>query len=153
MVPLIVLLVVFVVAFAITRNWFLSARIAFAAMLLLTAAAHFVPSQRADLIAMVPPQFPAPGAIVTLTGILEILGAIGLLIPRTARLAAGALAILLVAMFPANVYAAVHELTLMGKPATALVPRTIIQILFIAGLVMIAWRPGRQPAPQSAPAV
>lgn len=141
MIPLIVLVVSFGVFFAITRNWFNAARYAFAVMFLLTAAAHFVPVQRVDLVRMVPPSFPNPGLIVTITGVLEILGAVGLVVPRTARLAAGLLAVLLVAMFPANVYAAVNELTLMGKPATALVPRTIIQLIFLGGLTMIAAKP------------
>jgi uncharacterized membrane protein len=150
MVPLIVLAVGFLLVYAFTRNWRLAARIAFALMLMLTAAAHFVPSQRADLIRMVPPLFPFPGVIVTLTGILEILGLIGLLHPRTARPAAIALAVLLIAMFPANVYAAMHQLTLMGKPATALIPRTLIQLVFLIVLALIARRAEPRTASQPA---
>lgn len=140
MIPLIVLVVSFAF-FAVTRDWYPAARYAFAVMFLLTAAAHFVPVQRVDLVRMVPPSFPNPGLIVTITGVLEILGAIGLIVPRTARLAAGSLAVLLVAMFPANVYAATNALTLMGKPATALVPRAIMQLVFLGGLVLIAAKP------------
>ena len=149
MIPFIVLVVSFAVFFAITRDWFRAARYAFAVMFLLTAAAHFVPVQRADLVKMVPPSFPNPGLIVTITGVLEILGAIGLVVPRTARPAAGSLAVLLVAMFPANVYAAANDLTLMGKPATALVPRAIIQLVFLGGLVLIAAKPRPVPARSS----
>lgn len=43
---------------------------------------------------MVPPAFPRPDLLVTLTGVLEILGAIGLFVPRTARLACICLALL-----------------------------------------------------------
>ena len=147
MVPLLVLVVTFILFRILKRNTIDAARYAFAAMFALTASSHFVPSQRVDLIAMVPPMFPRPALIVAITGVLELLGAIGLLVPRTSRLAAAALALLLVAMFPANIYAAMHELTIMGRPATALLPRTLMQLLFIGGLAMIAWRPRRlQPA-------
>lgn len=149
MIPLYVLVASFAGFLAFTRDARKSARYAFAIMFLLTASAHFVPGQREDLIRMVPPLFPAAAFIVTLTGILEILGAIGLVVPRTSRIAAGALALMLLAMFPANVYAAMNGLTLMGKPVTPLLLRTIIQLVFLAGLLAIAIPPrGKgKPAP------
>ena len=49
-----------------------------AAMFVLTGAAHFV-GMRAELISMVPPGLPAPGLLVTVTGLLELAGAAGLL--------------------------------------------------------------------------
>jgi uncharacterized membrane protein len=119
------------------RSWRLCLRWALAAMFLVTASGHWG-ARRPDLIAMVPPVFPRPDLLVTLTGILEIAGAIGLLIPRTARLAAACLAIMLVAMFPANVYAARHNLSIGGTPATELPLRTAIQIAIIAAAVSIA---------------
>lgn len=141
MIPLIVLIVTFAISFAITRSWLKAGRIAFAAMFLLTASAHFVPGQRESLIGMVPPQFPNPALLVTITGVLELLGAVGLLIPRTSRFAAASLALLVAAMFPANVYAALHGLTVVGRPATPLIPRTMMQLAFIVGLILIAWQP------------
>lgn len=141
MIPLIVLVVTFAISLVLTKSRLKAGRIAFAAMFVLTASAHFVPGQRESLIGMVPPQFPNPGLLVTITGILELLGAVGLLIPRTSRFAAAALALLVAAMFPANVYAALHGLTVVGRPATPLIPRTAMQIVFIAGLVLIAWQP------------
>ena len=119
------------------RSWRLCLRIALAAMFLVTASGHWG-ARRADLIAMVPPLFPRPDLLVTITGILEIAGAIGLLIPRTARLAAACLAVLLVAMFPANVYAAQHHLSIGGQAATALPLRTLIQMIVIAAAASIA---------------
>jgi uncharacterized membrane protein len=62
--------------------------------------------------------------LVTVTGVLELAGAAGLLWRRTVPWAAGGLSALLVVMFPANVYAAVEGLTIGRAPATALVPRT-----------------------------
>lgn len=147
MIPLYVLAGAFALALAITKNPHRAARIAFAIMFLFTAAAHFAPSQRQDLIRMVPPYVPFAPLVVTVTGVLEIAGAAGLLVSRTARVTAAALAILLVAMFPANVHAAVSGLTLMGKPATPLLLRTAIQLVFISGLAAIALK---APAPRAA---
>src|SRR5262245_39108162 len=70
------------------RSWSGSLRVALAAMFLFTAGSHFHPRTRADLIRMVPPGLPAPAALVTLTGVLEAMGAIGLLLPSTAVAAA-----------------------------------------------------------------
>ncbi len=112
-------------------GWQPALRWALALMFLVTASAHFGRG-RADLIAMVPPLFPRPDLLVTATGILEILGAIGLVVPRTSRAAAIGLILLMLAMFPANVYASLHGLTLMGKPVTPLPLRTALQVVFVA---------------------
>jgi len=98
--------------------------------------AHFA-AKRGDLIAMVPPVFPRPDLLLTLTGVLEFAGAVGLLVPATARLAAGCLAALLLVMFPANVYAARRQLTIGGQKVPALLPRALMQIVFLgAGLAV-----------------
>jgi len=138
MAPLIILAVVTLIARAIgrigvapLRSWSAATRVGLAVMFLFTAVAHFN-SMRADLVAMVPPFIPNPGLMVTLTGICEILGAVGLLIPRTRRIASIALIVFLVAVLPANIYAAQAGLTLRGAPVTPLVPRVALQILFIA---------------------
>jgi uncharacterized membrane protein len=102
-------------------------------MFCFTAAAHFN-SMRADLVRMVPPAIPNPELMVTFTGICEILGAIGLLVPRTRRAAAVALVVFLLAVLPANVHAALSEVTLRSAPVTPLIPRVALQALFI-GLV------------------
>ena len=49
-----------------------------------------------------------------ISGVAEILGGIGLLIPRTRRVAGYGLALLLVAVFPANLYMAVAHVTFPG---------------------------------------
>ena len=120
-------------------NWDTPLRGALCAMFLLTASAHWGRG-RPDLIRMVPPVFPSPGMIVSTTGVLEILGAVGLLIPATARSAATCLAVLLVAMFPANIRAAKERLTILGRPATAIILRGAIQVIFVGALLVIAIR-------------
>jgi uncharacterized membrane protein len=120
-------------------GWQAALRVGLALMFLLTGVAHFSAKRRGDLIQMVPPALPRPDLLVTLTGVLELAGAIGLLIPATARLAAGCLAVLMLAMFPANVYAARRRLNLGGKPVAPLVPRTLLQVAWVAAAAAAAW--------------
>ena len=87
-------------------TWPRAIAVGLAAMFVLTGVAHFVQPLRGDMIAIVPPRLPAPALLVTITGVLELLGAVGLLIPATRVAAAVCLFLLMVAMFPANVYAA-----------------------------------------------
>ncbi|GAB3413436.1 DoxX family protein [Flindersiella endophytica] len=108
-----------------------------AAMFVVTGLAHFVGPLKADLVAMVPPRLPRPELLVALTGGLELLGAAGLLLPATRTAAAVCLALLMVAMFPANVYAARRDVPLGGRPATPLVPRTLMQLLFVGACVAV----------------
>ena len=112
-------------------------------MFLFTASAH-CGKQRGDLVAMVPSAFPRPDLIVSATGLLEILGAVGLLIPAIAPVAAACLAILLISLFPANIRAARERLSIGGRPATALPLRTLLQLVFIAA-VLVAGFPGTFP--------
>ena len=118
-------------------GWWPALRVGLALMFLLTGLAHFGLGRRQGLIAMVPPSLPRPDLLVTLTGILELAGALGLLIPATARLAAGGLALLMILMFPANVSAARRDVQLGGRPATPLVIRTPMQVLFIAAAAAV----------------
>jgi len=106
-----------------------------AVMLLFTASAHFTPMKE-DLIKMVPQPFTYPRQIVLITGILEILGAIGLLIPFTRTVAGICLAVLFVALLPANINAALKAIPLRGRPATPLWLRVPMQVLFI---VLVLW--------------
>lgn len=115
-------------------SWQMSLRAGLAGMLLLTGSAHWG-KRRADLIAMVPERFPMPGLLVSLTGVLELAGAMGLVIDRTAPFAAAGLALLFLALFPANINAARRGLTLAGQPVTPLPQRTAIQAVFLAAAV------------------
>jgi len=118
-------------------GWYTWLRLALAGMFLLTASAHWG-KRRPDLVRMVPRAFPRPEVLVTVTGVLELLGAIGLLVRPLAPLAAAGLSLLLLAMFPANVHAARAGLTIGGRPVPALVPRTLLQLLFLAATVAVA---------------
>lgn len=119
------------------EGWHSPLQGAVAVMLLLAASAHWG-SKRPDLVRMVPRVFPKPDWIITTTGLLEIAGAIGILIPATSRSASICLVVLFLAMFPANVRAARETLTIGGRPVPKLLPRTLIQLVFIAAVV-IQW--------------
>jgi uncharacterized membrane protein len=101
MVPFIVLITLFgffyllgSVGLPLQLNWLTSLRLALAGMFLLTASAHWG-RRRRDLVAMVPPVFPRPDLLVTVTGLFEIAGAVGLMLPQTAPYAALVLCFLL----------------------------------------------------------
>jgi len=84
---------------------------------------------------IVPPIFPARPFLVVLTGILEIAGAIGLFIPPLRRHTALWISILMVAVFPANIYAAGQLVDGLQFPSVPV--RLTMQIVYIA-LVLVA---------------
>jgi len=110
--------------------WAPSGRYALAVMFLFTGLAHFT-KMKHELARMVPSVFPRPLLVIYATGVLEFLGAAGLLLPKFRAEAAFCLIVLLVAIFLANVKAARDRLTLRGKPATALWLRAPMQVFFI----------------------
>jgi uncharacterized membrane protein len=73
-------------------------------------------------VQVVPPSLPRPLALVYLSGIAEIVLGIGVIFPRTRRVAAWGLVCLLIAVFPANVYMATHDVVLEGVPDWASSP-------------------------------
>jgi uncharacterized membrane protein len=117
-------------------SWPSAIAIGLAAMFALTGVAHFVDPLRRDMIAIVPPRLPSPGLLVSITGALELAGAAGLLYPPTRVAAAVCLTVLMLAMFPANVYA-----TRMPNPprsmTTRLDLRTVEQIVFVGAAVVV----------------
>jgi uncharacterized membrane protein len=123
---------------SVLASWQASARYALAVMFVMTGSAHFT-RMKHDLERMVPRFFPQSMGIVYCTGVLEFLGAAGLLLPRVRGVAGVCLIILLIAMFPANIRAARERLLMGGKPATALWLRVPMQVFFI-GLIWWASR-------------
>jgi uncharacterized membrane protein len=144
MAPLITLLLGSIIAriagwlgIAYVDTWTKAIAVGLAAMFVLTGVAHFAPRLRGDLVAIVPPRLPAPGLLVTVTGVLEFLGAVGLLLPATRVVAAICLLLLMLAMFPANVYAA--RMPNPPKSMTTRLPlRTAIEVVFLAAAVVVA---------------
>jgi uncharacterized membrane protein len=112
-------------------SWRAVGRTSSSVMLLFTGSSHFS-SMKDDFVAMLPEPMPKDVRIIYLTGLAEIAGAIGLLIPKTRRAAGMALVVQLAAMFPANVNAARKGIPLRGKPPTPLWLRAPMQLLYIA---------------------
>ncbi|MPV50381.1 hypothetical protein GCG21_10275 [Pseudactinotalea sp. HY160] len=112
-----------------------------AALFLLTSSAHLFQPRRAGLIAIVPPAVPFPALAVTVTGVLELAGAVGLLVPPASAawirpVAAACLGMLMLAMFPANVYAAGRRRH-PSAPTTPLGRRALVQLLYLAAAVAV----------------
>ncbi len=92
---------------------------------------HFLNSE--FYTAIMPPYIPYHLKIVYLSGILEILGGLGILVPKTQRWAGYGLIALLLAVFPANIYMAMNsELFKNIAPAWALYLRLPLQFILIA---------------------
>ena len=111
-------------------SWRVAGRGALVIMFLFTGTSHFT-GMKHDFAAMIPPPLPNDLWVIYLTGVFEIAGAIGLLIPRVRRLAGICLVLLMLVMFSANVNAALNEIPLGGDAATPLWLRTPMQVLFI----------------------
>jgi uncharacterized membrane protein len=141
-IPFVVLVTLFAVLsivdyfLPVSYGWWTSLRLALAGMFLLTASAHWG-RRRADLIRMVPSAFARPDILVTVTGILEICGALGLLVPALAPYAALGLTLMLIAVFPANVNAARRELKIGGRQVESLIPRTLLQCAFLVATAAV----------------
>jgi len=66
-----------------------------------------------------PPWIPLHHACILISGVLELLGGLGLLVPlRPIQLLAGwGLTLLLIAVFPANIYMAIAQVQVHGIPS------------------------------------
>ena len=71
---------------------------------------HFI--DPAPYLAIVPPYLPWHLALVYISGFFEVLGGIGLLIPKTRKAAAWGLIALLIAVYPANIHMLVNDVYL-----------------------------------------
>ena len=138
--PLIVLLISFIIASIVitytkkSYDFSLSARIAMAVMLSFTAIGHFIFTKGMAL--MLPGIFPLKTFIIHLSGILELVIAIGLLVPRFKTISGWALIILLILILPANINAAIHQINYQkgsfdGPGLSYLWFRIPLQVFFI----------------------
>lgn len=139
MIPLIVLLVATLIGRGVglfapsLDTWPEAIRLGLVVMFVFAGSTHFT-SVRNDYIRMVPPVLSSPGLLVSLTGVLEILGGLALLTPLR-PLAAIGLTLLLVALLPANVHAVQRGVTIAGRPSTPLRWRVPMQVLYRLGVM------------------
>ena len=139
--PLFVLLIIFIIStgaqklFLKSVNYTLSGRIAMCTMLLFTALGHFLFIE--GMSKMIPSFIPLKSPIVILTGMFEIILAIGLLLPNYQKTTGWVLIIFLLLMLPANIKASLENLnyqtgTYDGKGLSYLWFRIPLQLFFIA---------------------
>jgi uncharacterized membrane protein len=117
-------------------------RIALALAFIVIGVSHFVAAPARTMAAMIPPALrqkwiPSPRALVTITGLCEIAGGLGLLWEPSRFIAGIALVLFLIAVFPANVYAAEHPKR-FGKAALPFWPRYFGQVALIALCLLAA---------------
>lgn len=115
------------------NSWKQAVCVALSVTFLFTGATHFS-EMKQDYAAMIPSPFPKSLWLIYLIGVLEIAGAIGLLLPSVRWIAGVCLIALLVALFPANINAALNNIPFRGQPPTALWLRALIQICFIVAI-------------------
>jgi uncharacterized membrane protein len=138
--PLIVLLSAFSISLLIIYvlqgifDFTLAGRISMSSMLAFTAVGHFAFTKGMSM--MIPPFVPFKTKIVYLTGIIEIIAAVGLLIPDFKILTAWLLIVFFILILPANIYAGIKHVdyqkaSFSGKGFSYLWFRVPLQILFI----------------------
>ena len=119
-------------------------RVVLALAIITVGITHFT---RADqFVRIVPPQLPDPLAIVYISGVFEILGGIGLLVPIVSVAAAWGLVALFIAVFPANINQAVNSIPIDGIPDHPAL--YWFRLPFQAVLIAWAWWYTREPENQ-----
>lgn len=112
---------------AATSRWMLAAIFIGAGVLHLLRPGTFV--------TMVPPWLPAPALLVVVSGVFEVMGGIGILVPLTRVVAGLGLIALLVAVLPANV----HMLVQARAAGASLLWQLALLIRVPLQLVLIWW--------------
>ncbi|MFD3001968.1 DoxX family protein [Pontibacter toksunensis] len=149
MIPLIVLLGAFAIIsigikyFTKENDSQLAGRIAMSVMLLFTASGHFAYPEGMAL--MIPDIIPYKREVVFLTGIIEIAGAVGLLVRRLQVITAWLLILFFIMVLPANIHAAIRNVDYQTGPSTGpginyLWFRVPLQLFFIAWTYFFAIR-------------
>jgi uncharacterized membrane protein len=106
-------------------RWLLALIYAIAGIVHLTAPTVFLP--------VMPGWVPAPYQVVLFTGLCEFAGAVGLVIPRTRRLAGAMLALYAICVFPANIKHALDGPPVFGMADSWLYhgPRLLFQPVLV----------------------
>ena len=100
-----------------------------AILFVIAGSLHFLIPQA--YVKIMPPALPAPLTLVYLSGIAEILGGLGLLLPLTRHAAAWGLVALLIAVLPANINMVVDHTRFASIPLWALWLRIPLQLPLI----------------------
>lgn len=101
---------------------------------------HFV--LLAFFSAIVPPYLSDPEALVKISGVFELLGGFGVLLPATRKWAGWGLIALCVAVLPANVHMAMNPDQFENIPVMLLYLRLPLQVL----IIWFIWKATQSPA-------
>ncbi|MGH7594741.1 MAG: DoxX family protein [bacterium] len=107
------------------------ARVGLSLFFIFTAIGHFIKTE--EMAAMLPAFVPNRVEIILVTGVFELLGAIGVWIPRLRRITGFCIILMLIGILPANIYSAINRIDFGGHesgPAYLLV-RIPFQFLII----------------------
>jgi len=106
---------------------------------------HFLSPE--TYLKILPSHLKAGAALIWISGVAEVLGGIGILWTRTRWLAALGLILLLIAVFPANIYGALHGMNVAGwaVPSWLLWARLPFQPLLIAWVYFACWKADKPP--------
>ena len=117
-------------------------RLLLAAIFLFAGTVHLIDPRL--FLPIMPPGIPWPVACIIVSGVFELLGGVGLLVPNASvrKLAGIGLIPLLVAVFPANIYMAVAHIQVHGIPSQPwmawarllLQPILILAVWWVSGL-------------------
>ncbi|OIQ17697.1 MAG: hypothetical protein BM557_08400 [Flavobacterium sp. MedPE-SWcel] len=147
--PLIILVATFLITLLIiklsrgTYQFAVSGRLAMSAMLIFTAIGHFAFTK--GMAMMIPEFIPYKVIMVYFTGIIEIIAAIGLLIPQFRVITAWCLILFFVLLLPVNILGAIKHVdyqnaTYNGNGLSYLWFRVPLQVLFVLWVYITAIR-------------
>ena len=109
-------------------------RVTMGALYVVAGMGHFIVTRA--YVRIMPDYLPAHRGIVLLSGAAEIAGGLGILVPETRRLAAWGIVVLLIAVFPANLWMVQHPDRCPSMPLWALWLRLPLQL----PLIWWAWQ-------------
>jgi uncharacterized membrane protein len=108
-------------------------RILLATFFIVAGIMHF--RATSFFLKIMPPYIPFHLEMVYLSGVFEILGGVGVLIPQVRQWAGYGLIALLIAVFPANLYMATNNVQIDG----IFIPEVLLWLRLPLQLVLIAW--------------
>jgi uncharacterized membrane protein len=126
-------------------------RLLLSALFLLAGILHLTDTNM--FLPIMPPFVPFPRFCVQISGVFELLGGIGLLVPQREiqTLTGCGLTLLLIAVFPANIYLATNSIRIHGIPSQPWMgwARLPLQPLLILGVLWVTrvwpFNPGHHP--------
>lgn len=110
-------------------------RVILAISIIIVGITHFASPD--PYVKIVPPQLPYPLELVYISGVFEVLGGVGLLVPNVSKFSAWGLIALFIAVYPANINMAVNHIHLDNIPDSPWFQ--VVRLPLQAVLIAWAW--------------